>query len=50
LKKKTSVSLTAEDFTIKNRLGRGAYGDVFLCQKHSDLKHYAMKQIQKKKL
>jgi len=47
-KKKTS--LTPEDFTIKYRLGKGAYGDVFLVVKNSDKKMYAMKQIQKKKL
>ncbi len=29
-KKKSSISLTAEDFSIKYILGRGAYGDVFL--------------------
>ncbi len=29
-KKKSSVSLTSEDFTIKYTLGKGAYGDVFL--------------------
>ncbi len=29
-KKKSSVSLTPEDFTIKYTLGRGAYGSVFL--------------------
>jgi hypothetical protein len=29
-KKKSSVSISAEDFTIKYTLGRGAYGDVFL--------------------
>jgi hypothetical protein len=49
-KKKSSVSLTAEDFTIKYTLGRGAYGDVFLVEKNSDKKVYAMKQIQKRKL
>ncbi len=47
-KKKTS--LTTQDFTIKYRLGKGAYGDVFLVVKNSDRKNYAMKQIQKKKL
>ncbi len=47
---KKRVSLTPEDFTIKYRLGKGAYGDVFLVLKNSDRKVYAMKQIQKKKL
>lgn len=47
LKKK---SLTTEDFTIKHRLGKGAYGDVFLVTKNSDRKEYALKQIQKRKL
>ena len=47
---KKKVSLTPEDFNIKYRLGKGAYGDVFLVVKHSDHKTYAMKQIQKKKL
>jgi len=47
---KKKVSLTPEDFTIKYRLGKGAYGDVFLVVKNSDRKTYAMKQIQKKKL
>ena len=42
--------LGMEDFTIKYRLGKGAYGDVFLVIKHSDRKAYALKQIQKKKL
>lgn len=43
-------SMTTEDFTIKHRLGKGAYGDVFLVIKNSDHKSYALKQIQKKKL
>lgn len=43
-------SLSTEDFTIKHRLGKGAYGDVFLVVKNSDHKVYALKQIQKKKL
>lgn len=47
---KKKPSLTPEDFTIKYRLGKGAYGDVFLVVKNSDRKVYAMKQIQKKKL
>lgn len=47
---KKKVSLTPEDFSIKYRLGKGAYGDVFLAIKNSDRKTYAMKQIQKKKL
>lgn len=47
---KKKPSLTPEDFTIKYRLGKGAYGDVFLVVKNSDRKIYAMKQIQKKKL
>lgn len=47
---KKKASLTPEDFTIKYRLGKGAYGDVFLVVKNSDRKTYAMKQIQKKKL
>jgi serine/threonine protein kinase len=42
--------VSAEDFTIKHKLGKGAYGDVFLVVKNSDEKVYAMKQIQKKKL
>lgn len=49
-KKKSSVSLTQDDFTIKYTLGRGAYGDVYLVEKNSDKKLYAMKQIQKRKL
>lgn len=43
-------SIGCEDFTIKHRLGRGAYGDVFLVLKNSDGKAFAMKQIAKKKL
>lgn len=43
-------SLTTEDFTIKHRLGKGAYGDVFLVVKNSDRKLYALKQIHKRKL
>lgn len=43
-------SLSTEDFTIKHRLGKGAYGDVFLVVKNSDKKEYALKQIQKRKL
>lgn len=39
-----------EDFSLKHRLGKGAYGDVFLVIKNSDLKAYALKQIQKRKL
>lgn len=39
-----------EDFTIQHRLGKGAYGDVFLVLKKSDGKQYALKQIQKRKL
>ena len=35
---------------MKHKLGKGAYGDVFLVSKNSDGKVYAMKQIQKKKL
>jgi serine/threonine protein kinase len=35
---------------MKYRLGKGAYGDVFLVIKNIDRKTYAMKQIQKKKL
>lgn len=49
-KKKSSASLTADDFTFKYTLGRGAYGDVFLVEKNSDKKLYALKQIQKRKL
>lgn len=41
---------TMDDFTIKHRLGKGAYGDVFLVLKNSDSKAYALKQIQKRKL
>lgn len=47
---KKKVVLTPEDFTIKYRLGKGAYGDVFMVVKNSDRKTFAMKQIQKKKL
>lgn len=47
-KKKSSLSI--EDFTLKHRLGKGAYGDVYFVLKNSDKKTYAMKQIQKKKL
>lgn len=43
-------SLTIEDFSLKHRLGKGAYGDVFLVIKNADKKPYAMKQIQKRKL
>lgn len=50
MKKKILTSITLEDFTIKYTLGRGAYGDVYLVEKNSDKKLYAMKQIQKRKL
>lgn len=49
-KKKSSASLTADDFTFKYTLGRGAYGDVFLVEKNADKRLYALKQIQKRKL
>ncbi len=49
-KKSSSISITPEDFSVKYRLGKGAYGDVFLVLKNSDQILYAMKQIQKKKL
>jgi len=42
--------VSMEDFTLKHRLGKGAYGDVFLVIKNSDHKAYALKQIQKRKL
>jgi serine/threonine protein kinase len=42
--------VTIEDFSLKHRLGKGAYGDVFLVIKNSDHKAYALKQIQKRKL
>ena len=47
-KKKTQ--LTVEDFTVKHKIGKGAYGDVFFVIKNSDKNEYAMKQIQKRKL
>lgn len=47
---KKKPSLTLEDFTLKHKLGKGAYGDVYLVVKNSDNNVYAMKQIQKKKL
>lgn len=47
---KKKPSMSTEDFTIKHRLGKGAYGDVFLVIKLTDHKTYALKQIQKKKL
>jgi serine/threonine protein kinase len=50
MKKKSSISLTMEDFLIKYTLGKGAYGDVYLVEKNSDKKLYALKQIQKRKL
>jgi serine/threonine protein kinase len=50
VKKKSSVSIKADDFTIRYRLGKGAYGDVYLVSKNSDGKEYAMKQILKRKL
>lgn len=50
MKKRSSAPLTLDDFTIKYTLGRGAYGDVYLVEKNSDKKLYAMKQIQKRKL
>jgi serine/threonine protein kinase len=49
-KKKSSLSVKPDDFTIKYRLGKGAYGDVFLAVKNSDGREYAMKQIMKRKL
>ena len=47
---KRRSSMSMEDFTIRHRLGKGAYGDVFLVFKNSDHKLYALKQIQKRKL
>lgn len=47
---KLKASLTVEDFIMKHKLGKGAYGDVFLVMKKSDKNVYALKQIQKKKL
>ena len=49
-KKRSSISVSLEDFTRKHRLGKGAYGDVYLFVKNSDQKLYAVKQIEKKKL
>jgi len=36
-----------KDFTIKKVIGRGAFGKVFLVQKISDGKVYAMKTLRK---
>ena len=47
---KRRSSMSVEEFTIRHRLGKGAYGDVFLVVKNSDHKSYALKQIQKRKL
>ena len=35
------------DFTIKSVIGRGSFGKVFLVQKVSDSKVYAMKSLRK---
>lgn len=35
-KKKSSMSIKPDDFSIKYRLGKGAYGDVYLVTKTSD--------------
>ena len=47
---KKKASLTADDFNVCYRLGKGAYGDVFLVTKKTDGRSFAMKQIQKRKL
>lgn len=36
-----------KDFTIKSVIGRGSFGKVFLVQKNSDAKVYAMKSLRK---
>lgn len=48
MKKKTSTNLS--DFDVRDRIGKGAYGDVYLAVKKSDQKMHAIKQIQKRKL
>jgi hypothetical protein len=50
MEEKKKTTLTVDDFVLRGRLGKGAYGDVFLVLKKSDGKIYAMKQIQKRKL
>lgn len=47
---KKKASLTVDDFDVRYRLGKGAYGDVFLVSKKTDGRSFAMKQIQKRKL
>lgn len=45
--KKDNEVVELTDFTIKKVIGRGAFGKVFIVEKISDGKIYAMKTIRK---
>ncbi len=49
-KKSSSVGMQPSDFHIREKIGRGAYGDVYLVERKSNQQIFAMKQIQKRKL
>ena len=46
-KNKSDKEVSLKDFTIKSVIGRGSFGKVFLVQKNSDAKVYAMKSLRK---
>ena len=46
-KNKSDKEVSLKDFTIKSVIGRGSFGKVFLVQKNSDSKVYAMKSLRK---
>ena len=39
--------MSLEDFNVKSVIGKGSFGKVFLVEKRSDGKLYAMKSIRK---
>ena len=46
-KNKNDKEVSLKDFTIKSVIGKGSFGKVFLVQKNSDSKVYAMKSLRK---
>lgn len=47
IKNEANKHVTLNDFIIKSVIGRGSFGKVFLVQKASDGKVYAMKSLRK---
>ena len=47
VKNKNEKEVTLKDFSIKSVIGKGSFGKVFLVQKNSDSKVYAMKSLRK---